>query len=118
LKSLHGIAILTAGAMLAFLGIFLESLLRLAYAHNALSQEWQSLSISVLLLLQWPGLVLKKLGVVLATDFTHSHILGGYFWSSLVNYFIVNSAGWSILILVLALVASKSKAWLFAKIHE
>jgi hypothetical protein len=109
-KTIFIIVLLIAGAMLALLGVFLESLLRLAYDHNALSQEWQSVSVSVLLVLQWPGLLVEKLGITGATYFTHSHSLGEDFWYSLVNYFIVNSAGWSILLLTLAWAASKLKA--------
>lgn len=83
-----------AGVLVALTGLFLESLLRLAYEHNALSEYSMDFAASFLMTLGWPGLVLDHVGFSGATDFTHSHVQGSAFWESVASYIVVNSLGW------------------------
>ncbi len=101
------IASLFSGLTVAILGVFLESLLRLAFEHNALDEPFYSCSVWLLIGLQWPGLVLDRVGLIGATDFTHSHIMGNDFWLAVIDYVAINAGGWAIVFFCLGLFLSK-----------
>lgn len=94
------------GFFVAALGIFLGSFFKLAYEHNALGKDKTGLVSSVLMIVEWPNSILMSFGIT-RTDFFHPHIRGIGFWHSVLEYYIVNYIGWTILIyLVMVVVRS------------
>jgi hypothetical protein len=102
------IAVSVLGLGITLFGVFLEALLRLAYEHNALGPGPQSIAISALLVIDWPGQFLNSLGVFYgATYFSHSHVQGSDFWFVLLQYVAINSAGWILLLALIVFLLQK-----------
>lgn len=87
---------LLCGILVAFSGMVLDSFFRLAYGHSALSEEWLGYVVSLLAFIEWPCRLLESIGLPEGVgDYTHSHVSGHYFWTSLMEYLATVGLGWA-----------------------
>jgi len=90
---------IAAGLFVALMAAFLVTLVEMAHAHQAISVALRPLVSWVLIVLEWPVLLLDRPVLHFRHMFYDSHVQGVYFWYSLSVYIFVNGAGWTFLFL-------------------
>lgn len=90
-----------AGFAIALLAIFLCTLADMAHAHRAIPCGFDPLVSWILIILEWPVLLLDRPLLHSGYMFYHSHVQGSDFWKSLWLYFFTNGSGWSVLFVIL-----------------
>lgn len=97
---------IVAGLVISTMTVGLGAFIKLAYEHNALGRIDSRYTSLTIMFLEWPNTLLIRFGFIDA-DFYHPHIGGSAFWWSVGEYILINTAGWSLVALIVCNIVSR-----------
>ncbi len=96
IKTGLAVASLVAGLCLSLASVLFYSFASLAQEHGALEGSVRTVAVWFWMVLEWPIVAMQKVFDTPGPMYYHSHVQGGYFWSTVLEHLFLNTLGWAV----------------------